>query len=674
MVGSVLLAASVAVAQPVLDLLSRNAEFFVNRQSPPADIVLLAVLLALLLPAVLALPLAGLLRLSRRAGLIAHALVFTGLVATLTVHVVEQMVALRLVVLALIGGIAGLLTLLAFYRLTALRTTMRWGVAVPVLVLAMFLVVSPVTRLVLPAEASEGTARSADNPVPVVVLLLDALPVSALMESDGTIDEELFPNFARLADGSTWHRNTTTIHSWTHMVTPPLLTGTPWDPEAQPEASFYPDNLFTLFDGAGYEIHASEQVSWMCPLEVCPRQDEQTSFGPRFATLLDDLRIVALHVVLPDRLTQMLPPIDQGWGGFGEDADPDLVRPTMSFADWLKTFEDGTQSLYYFHHWLPHYPYEWLPEGYGYNDPRDTPGGPDHGEKRWHADDWYLAQAYSRMMLQVGHTDLLVGQFLDRMQASGIYDDALVVVMSDHGVSFAPGSLLRQATPDSLEEIAYVPLFIKEPGQSQGEVDDRPVSLVDLVPSIADAVGMRGLWETDGLSVFGEIPEDRVRRLSTEQTYDLSSRAEIDAAVQRKRAWFGDEGGWERFFRFGEYGDLVGSSPQPLTVAADTATGVSVTVDGRDEYDSVDLNAGSIPALMTGRLRGLESPDEPTYLAVALNGEIAAIGKSFEHSGAQARFAAMLPTDAFVDGTNELAIHQITDTRTGPELRRLPEG
>lgn len=672
-VGSVLLAGSLAVAQPVLDLLSRNVEFFVNRQSPPVDIVLLGVVLALLLPAVLAFPVAALLRLSRPVGLIAHAIMFTGLVATLTFQVVERMVALRLVVLALIGGIAGLFALLAFYRLRTLRTTMRWGTAVPVLVLAMFLVVSPTTRLILPAQAAEATARSVDNPVPVVVLILDALPVSALMESDATIDEELFPNFARLADGSTWYRNTTTVHSWTHMVTPVLLTGTPRDPEAQPQSSFYPDNLFTLFDSGGYDVHASEQVSWLCPLKVCPRQAEQTSFGSRFATLLHDVRIVTLHVVLPNRLTQMLPPIDQGWGGFGEDADPDIARPTMPFPRWLETFEEGAQSLYYHHLWLPHYPFVWTPEGYKYHDPLDTPGGPDHGEKRWHDDDWYLAQAYSRMMLQVGHTDTLVGQFLDRLETSGIYDDALVVVMSDHGVSFAPGSLLRQATPENLDEIAYVPMFIKEPGQTRGDVDDRPVSLVDVVPSIADAIGIQDMWETDGLSVFADITEDRVRELSTDQTYRLSPQAEIDAALQRKTAWFGEDGGWERFFRFGEYGDLVGSSPQQLTAAADTASSVSVTIDERDEYGSVDLASDSIPALVTGRLRGLES-DEPVYLAVALNGEIAAIGKSFELRGSRARFAAMLPSDAFVDGANDLAVYEIADTDTGSNLRLLPEG
>ncbi len=49
-----------------------------------------------------------------------------------------------------------------------------------------------------------------------------------------------------------------------------------------------------------------------------------------------------------------------------------------------------------------------------------------------------------------------------------------------------------------------MPLFVKYPGQDGGEIDDRPAHTVDILPTIADVVGVEPPWEVDGISLLGD--------------------------------------------------------------------------------------------------------------------------------------------------------------------------
>src|SRR5690606_24984891 len=62
-------------------------------------------------------------------------------------------------------------------------------------------------------------------------------------------------------------------------------------------------------------------------------------------------------------------------------------------------------------------------------------------------------------------------------------------------------------TEGRVAEIAYVPLLVKAPGQTTGSVDDRNVQGVDLLPTLADLVGVEIPWEVDGRPAC-ELPPD----------------------------------------------------------------------------------------------------------------------------------------------------------------------
>lgn len=99
---------------------------------------------------------------------------------------------------------------------------------------------------------------------------------------------------------------------------------------------------------------------------------------------------------------------------------------------------------------------------------------------------------------EIAHADALVGRFLDRLRAKGLYDGALVVFLSDHGEG------LGEHGEDEHGIFLYrwalqVPLLVKLPGGKLGGTSvAAPVALTDLAGTIASAVGAPSLSAAPG--------------------------------------------------------------------------------------------------------------------------------------------------------------------------------
>jgi arylsulfatase A-like enzyme/predicted negative regulator of RcsB-dependent stress response len=86
---------------------------------------------------------------------------------------------------------------------------------------------------------------------------------------------------------------------------------------------------------------------------------------------------------------------------------------------------------------------------------------------------------------EVAAADAIVGRLLEALRARSLYDRAAVILLSDHGEGLNDhgeeqhGILLYR-------EVLHVPLLLKQPGNAgRGAVVDRPVALVDVLPTIA---------------------------------------------------------------------------------------------------------------------------------------------------------------------------------------------
>ncbi len=520
-----------------------------------------------MIPAVVALVVWAVRSASRRLGTGLHVLVVGGLTASLAMQLLERMPGLKtaaapvLATAAIVvaGGVIAL-----FYRAAGVRSFVRLAAVSAILLPALFLFSSPASKLVIRQSAAISGSTVIGDPVPVVMLVVDELPVASLMNGGGGIDAAMFPNFARLAARSTWFRNATAVHDFTEIAVPAILTGSYGDKRKLPIASHYPQNVFTLLGGA-YDVHASEAFTQLCPLSICTASPKPApAFWPRWRSMISDLRIVYEHVVAPPSFEDRLPSIDQTWSNFGgaggnpasqaPDADGGTIElsedPLGDLRAFTRSITAPSRPAFWFAHVeVPHAPWRYLPSGQEYPQRSPIPG---RTGQVWGDDEWLLTQAYQRHLLQTAAVDRELGALLDKLETTGLFDRALVVITADHGVSFRSGSDLRVIRAETTGEIAAVPMFVKLPGQTAGAVNDRPVQTFDLVPTIADVLEIEGMYATDGVSVFSDAPPESGRLMRSMRGHRVPLGVDGEAKSRRSctasSELFGEAGGLERLF------------------------------------------------------------------------------------------------------------------------------
>jgi choline-sulfatase len=118
---------------------------------------------------------------------------------------------------------------------------------------------------------------------------------------------------------------------------------------------------------------------------------------------------------------------------------------------------------------------------------------------------------------EIAAADEIVGELLSSLKASGIYDDAVIVFLSDHGEGLGDhgedehGIFLYQ-------EAIRIPLLVKLPrGERGGTSSGSVVGLVDVFPTIARLVGAEAPAQLAGTSLFDAAPQPR--RLYAESLY-----------------------------------------------------------------------------------------------------------------------------------------------------------
>jgi arylsulfatase len=102
----------------------------------------------------------------------------------------------------------------------------------------------------------------------------------------------------------------------------------------------------------------------------------------------------------------------------------------------------------------------------------------------------------------IGFVDAEVGRLLETLRREGLYDDALIVVTADHGDAFMEHGFISHSNT-AYDELVHVPLIVKLPrGRLAGTVVARQVRLVDVVPTILDAIGAPPAEGLDGRSLL----------------------------------------------------------------------------------------------------------------------------------------------------------------------------
>ncbi len=664
--------AGAGVAGPLLDIYGRNPEVFVANRSTGGQIVLFGLIAALAVPVFGLAVLIATMKIGPRTNGVAY-FVLVALTSSASGLVVSRQVVPNSTIgaVALAGAIAA--TVMVFYKTRWLETVLVFFSAIGPVALVLYLAVSPTSRLIWadPAQAAlDPTAVG--RPASIVFLQLDELPLASLLDTDGSINEALFPNFARLAGSSHWYRNAFSNSIATTQSVPANLTGNLGRTGASPSSVDHPNNLFTLL-GPDYEMHVIEWLTDLCPKDLCK---DFAGRGPaRFGSLLQDVGVVYGHVALPLSAREQLPSLDGSWKGFlGQtelpEASPvdvgDLQVPKAGtrsgWIDWMQRIIEGIQTdetptLHFAHLQTPHIPWRTNPSGTHYDRPEEyTEVDGVEISGYWVKNPNLPRLGFQRHLYQLGFFDNRLGALFDRLEETGNWDNTMIVLVSDHGASFGAGENRRWPIGDNLGDLYRVPLFVKLPGQRVGEVHDEPAYGIDVLPTIVDALDISTDWTFDGQSLLTIEATDRPHRpvfwCCTREGADTDLDS-LYAAVRRNHEWIPDQKGWVGVASVGPYRDLVGRAMAELAPRIDESLQWSFVQ--ADRLAAVDRASGFVPTLLSGRVQipeGVEGDD----LLFAVNGTVAGTGFLIRESATTGELRGLLAEELIGEGTNTVTL------------------
>jgi len=472
----------------------------------------------------------------------------------------------------------------------------------------------------------EGERNGSDTPV--VLIVLDELPTAELMTRDGKrLDSRRFPNIAGFASGATWYRDNVAAGDFTAWAVPGILTGNTVNELTLPTAAAQPDSFFTVL-GPGREVHSMETVTELCPVEICPDGH-------------------------------------QGEAPEEEHADDFVKAKFKPFApaevkDWIEGMPSGRGTLSFAHVEVPHAPLRFLPSGQAYR-PGPLIMPTDTSLNGWTTGDEAVAFTQGRHLLQTGYADRLVGRIMDRIRDNDDFDDAMIVLTADHGISFDPFDLRRDVTATNEGATVNPPLIIKYPGQKDGVVSTASTQSLDIYPTIADQLGAV-IPSTDGQPV-DEAQPDRVMTVGRDEMRKIEVTAD-DVRADRKQVLadqFRRLGGRD-LWHLGPRNSLIGKRPGKVPSLAGSRYGLYVP---SARIRRADGDSNFVPSLISGRLAGV---GEGAVIALAWNGRIVATTRSFSFQD-MVQFGAMVPPPVMKRGHNRIGLFVVTP---GDRFRRIP--
>lgn len=174
-----------------------------------------------------------------------------------------------------------------------------------------------------------------------------------------------------------------------------------------------------------------------------------------------------------------------------------LQRPGGDTADIAKRWigeHKGKPFFFFLHLFEPHSPYD-PPEPFRSRYPSSLYDG------------------------EIATADQIVGQFIDDLKSKGLYDDAIIILMSDHGEG-----LSEHGEPEHgiflYREAIHVPLLVKLPKRDRAaETDAATVSLIDIFPTITELTEATPPAKLQGKSLLHHDATDAQRRVYSETLY-----------------------------------------------------------------------------------------------------------------------------------------------------------
>ncbi len=157
-------------------------------------------------------------------------------------------------------------------------------------------------------------------------------------------------------------------------------------------------------------------------------------------------------------------------------------------VEFIDSLKPGERFFFCEHMADTHFPWERTP------DQRAKELGFPNGLGVYEKDDTLPSggkyEKYSCYLQTITRMDAQIGLILNKLKEKNLYDNTIVVIVSDHGCQWFEHEhmyYVRHLYDQSL----IVPMIIKAPGLPGGMVTDEPVLQIDIMPTLADLAGIR---------------------------------------------------------------------------------------------------------------------------------------------------------------------------------------
>ncbi len=188
---------------------------------------------------------------------------------------------------------------------------------------------------------------------------------------------------------------------------------------------------------------------------------------------------------------------DQGFATFGgvhgEDdkpsKDPKAVDVVDGALQWLDA-RAGFPSFLYVHTMDPHVPYSPPAPFDRMFEPPPLPDRPAADPRTDYREPADLPRIVAQYDGDVAYNDQQFGRLIAELKKRGVYDDALVIFVADHGEEFQDHGQWFHGR-SVFDELVRIPLVVKFPkGAHAGQRVSQQVQEVDLLPTILESVGL----------------------------------------------------------------------------------------------------------------------------------------------------------------------------------------
>jgi len=248
-----------------------------------------------------------------------------------------------------------------------------------------------------------------------------------------------------------------------------------------------------------------------------------TPLDPAFVTLAERMREggFVTGAVVANRLVHAKDArFDQGFSYFASPPEPERAAEAVDEALRFLDGRRGLPTFLYVHTLDPHSPYSPPPPFDRRFGPAPTPRRPA-AEPHHYRRPEDLARIVAQYDGEVAYGDQEFGRFLEGLKARGLYDQATVVFLSDHGEEFLDhGDWVHGHT--LFDELVRVPLVVKWPGRAHaGRRVARQVQIVDVLPTILRS---QGLPVPAAPAIAGRPLEDSFKADAADRTAVLETK------------------------------------------------------------------------------------------------------------------------------------------------------